>query len=160
MGVTVEERRAFEQKLRDKQFELDRSLRAAATSELASALAHELNQPLSAVASYTRACQLLLERGDPSHELPSIMKKVVFEANRAGTVVVRAATVLVVGSASAWEGLAVLPAVDRGDPKSLSMTSNRTSATPASGGRALSVITTIGTPARRARLARSTVNGA
>jgi len=89
LGVTVEERRAFEQKLRDKQFELDRSLRAAATSELASALAHELNQPLSAVASYTRACQLLLERGDPSQELPSIMQKVVFEANRAGTVVHR-----------------------------------------------------------------------
>ena len=87
LGVTVEERRAVEQKLRDKQFELDRSLRAAAASELASALAHELNQPLSAVASYTRACQLLVERGDPSHELPAIMQKVVFEANRAGMVV-------------------------------------------------------------------------
>jgi len=73
--------------LRDKQFELDRSLRAAAASELASALAHELNQPLSAVASYTRACQLLVERGDPSHELSAIMQKVVFEANRAGMVV-------------------------------------------------------------------------
>jgi two-component system sensor kinase FixL len=89
LGVTVEERRAVEQKLRDKQFELDRSLRAAAASELASALAHELNQPLSAVASYTRACQLLLERGDPAHELPTIMSKVVFEANRAGMVVHR-----------------------------------------------------------------------
>ncbi len=87
LGVTVEERRAVEQKLRDKQFELDRSLRAAAASELASALAHELNQPLSAVASYTRACQLLVERGDPSHELSAIMQKVVFEANRAGMVV-------------------------------------------------------------------------
>jgi two-component system sensor kinase FixL len=87
LGVTVEERRAVEQKLRDKQFELDRSLRAAAASELASALAHELNQPLSAVASYTRACQLLVERGDPSRELPAIMQKVVFEANRAGMVV-------------------------------------------------------------------------
>jgi signal transduction histidine kinase len=89
LGVTVEERRLVEQKLRDKQFELDRSLRAAAASELASALAHELNQPLSAVASYTRACQLLVERGDPSQELPAIMQKVVFEANRAGTVVHR-----------------------------------------------------------------------
>jgi signal transduction histidine kinase len=89
LGVTVEERRAAEQKLRDKQFELDRSLRAAAASELASTLAHELNQPLSAVASYTRACQILLERGDPGHELPAIMHKVVAEANRAGTVVHR-----------------------------------------------------------------------
>ncbi|MBS0322080.1 MAG: MASE1 domain-containing protein [Proteobacteria bacterium] len=89
LGVTVEERRGVEQKLRDKQFELDRTLRAAAASELASALAHELNQPLSAVASYTRACQLLLERGDPQRELPGIMHKVVAEAKRAGTVVHR-----------------------------------------------------------------------
>jgi signal transduction histidine kinase len=89
LGVTVEERRSAEQKLRDKQFELDRSLRAAAASELASTLAHELNQPLSAIASYTRACQLLLERGDPEGELPTTMNKVVAEANRAGTVVRR-----------------------------------------------------------------------
>lgn len=89
LGVTVEERRSAEQKLRDKQFELDRSLRAAAASELASTLAHELNQPLSAIASYTRACQLLLERGDPERELPTTMNKVVAEANRAGTVVRR-----------------------------------------------------------------------
>ncbi|MGH8313760.1 MAG: ATP-binding protein [Steroidobacterales bacterium] len=89
LGVTVEERRAAEHKLREKQFELDRSLRAAAASELASALAHELNQPLSAVASYTRACQLLLAGGDPDRELMQTLNKVVSEANRAGTVVRR-----------------------------------------------------------------------
>jgi signal transduction histidine kinase len=89
LGVTVEERRAAEQKLREKQFELDRSLRAAAASELASALAHELNQPLSAIASYTRACQLLLAGGDPDRELVPTLNKVVSEANRAGTVVRR-----------------------------------------------------------------------
>lgn len=89
LGVTVEERRAAQHKLREKQFELDRSLRAAAASELASALAHELNQPLSAVASYTRACQLLLANGDPDRELMPTLNKVVSEANRAGTVVHR-----------------------------------------------------------------------
>ncbi len=89
LGVTVEERRAAEHKLREKQFELDRSLRAAAASELASALAHELNQPLSAVASYTRACQLLLADGDPDRELMPTLNKVVLEASRAGTVVHR-----------------------------------------------------------------------
>jgi len=89
LGAAVEERHAIEQKLRDKQLELDRSLRAAATSELASALAHEVNQPLSAIASYTRACQILYERGDPAHELPSVLSKVVSEASRAGMVVHR-----------------------------------------------------------------------
>ncbi|MFO1323684.1 MAG: MASE1 domain-containing protein [Burkholderiales bacterium] len=89
LAVVVEERRSAEQRLRDKQFELDRTLRAAAASELASTLAHELNQPLSAIASYTRSCQLLLEHGDPDGELPATMDKVVAEANRAGTVVRR-----------------------------------------------------------------------
>lgn len=89
LAAAVEERRAAEIKLRDKQFELDRTLRAAAASELASTLAHELNQPLSAVATYTRSCQILLSRGDPDGELPAIMEKVVAEANRAGTVVHR-----------------------------------------------------------------------
>ncbi len=89
LGVAVDERRSAEQRLRDKQSELDRSLRAAAASELASTLAHELNQPLSAVTSYTRACQLLLERGDPDGELTATMDKVVNEASRAGTVVRR-----------------------------------------------------------------------
>ena len=48
---------------------------------------------------------------------------------------------------------------ERNEPKSLSTISNRTSASPASGDSALSVMTTIGTPARCARLARSTVKG-
>ena len=89
MGVTLDERRAAESELRAKQSELDRSLRAAAASELASTLAHELNQPLSAVASYTRACQFLLEQGDPAQELVPTLNKVVAEANRAATVVRR-----------------------------------------------------------------------
>ena len=42
---------------------------------------------------------------------------------------------------------------ERNEPKSLSTISNRTSASPARGESALSVITTVGTPARRARFA-------
>lgn len=89
LGASVDERRAAERKLRDKQAELDRTLRAAAASELASALAHELNQPLSAIGTYTRAAQLMFARGDPDGELPATMGKVVAEAARAGTVMRR-----------------------------------------------------------------------
>ena len=89
LGASVDERRAAERKLRDKQSELDRTLRAAAASELASALAHELNQPLSAIGTYTRAAQMMLERGDPDGELRATMGKVVAEAARAGTVMRR-----------------------------------------------------------------------
>ena len=57
LSVVVEERKKSDQKLRDKQFELDRTLRPPAASEIASALAHELNQPLSAIASYTASAR-------------------------------------------------------------------------------------------------------
>jgi two-component system, LuxR family, sensor kinase FixL len=89
LAAAVEERIAAEQKLRDKQMELDSSLRAAAASELASTLAHELNQPLSAIATYTRSCELMLERGDREGEVLSTMRQVVSEAKRAATVVRR-----------------------------------------------------------------------
>lgn len=89
LGVSVDERRTAEAKLRDKQAELDRSLRAAAASELASTLAHELNQPLSAIGTYARSAQIMLERGDPDGELPETMRKVVAEASRAGMVMRR-----------------------------------------------------------------------
>ena len=89
LSASVEERKRSDEKLRDKQFELDRSLRAAAASELASTLAHELNQPLSAIGTYTQSCQLLLRSGDPEGELPTTMDKVVLEVNRAGSVVRR-----------------------------------------------------------------------
>jgi two-component system, LuxR family, sensor kinase FixL len=88
LGLTVSERRAIALQLRDKQFELDRSLRLAGASEMASALAHELNQPLSAIGSYVRACQLMLggERQAPA-ALKDTMDKVVVEVTRAGNVV-------------------------------------------------------------------------
>jgi signal transduction histidine kinase len=88
LGMTVSERRAIAQQLRDKQFELDRSLRLAGASEMASALAHELNQPLSAIGGYIRACQLMLdEQRQPVGLLRDTMDKVVAEVTRAGNVV-------------------------------------------------------------------------
>jgi len=90
LGAAVSERRTIERTLREKQATLDRSLRLAAASELASALAHELNQPLSAITAYLRACQLMLERpaGDEG-ELRATMDKVIGEASRAASVVRR-----------------------------------------------------------------------
>ena len=88
LGVTVSERKAIALQLRDKQFQLERSLRLAGASEMASALAHELNQPLSAIGSYVRACQLML---DAQKQVPAALKdtmdKVVAEVSRAGSVV-------------------------------------------------------------------------
>jgi len=90
LGAAVSERRTIERTLREKQATLDRSLRLAAASELASSLAHELNQPLSAMIAYLRACELMLAGpGDETGELRATMNKVITEASRAGSVVRR-----------------------------------------------------------------------
>ena len=90
LGAAVTERRTIERQLRDKQMRLDRSLRLAAASELASALAHELNQPLSAITAYVRACEMMIATSAvDSGELRTTMQKVVAEAGRAGNVVRR-----------------------------------------------------------------------
>jgi signal transduction histidine kinase len=89
LGAAVSERRTIERELRTKQAALDRSLRLAAASELASSLAHELNQPLSAIGTYLRACQLMLTRKGTGDELALTMDKVIAEANRAASVVRR-----------------------------------------------------------------------
>ncbi len=90
LGAAVSERREIERQLRDKQARLDRSLRLAAASELASALAHELNQPLAAITVYLRACQMMIKRVENApDELRTTMSKVVGEADRAGDVVRR-----------------------------------------------------------------------
>ena len=65
LGLTVSERHQMALQLRDKQFQLDRSLRLTGASEMASALAHELNQPLTAIGSYVRACQVMVDAQTP-----------------------------------------------------------------------------------------------
>lgn len=90
LGMTVTARRQVEERLRAQQTELDRALRFAAAGELASALSHELNQPLSALSSYIHSCQLILSSpGEHSALLGQTMDKAVAEAERAGKVVHR-----------------------------------------------------------------------
>ena len=55
LGVMVDERQRAEEGLRQ-------TLRLAAAGEMAGAIAHEVNQPLTAVANYGRSAQMLLER--------------------------------------------------------------------------------------------------
>jgi len=83
LGATVDE-------LRRAEGDLKRSLRMAAAGEMASALAHELNQPLAALSSYARASQILA--GSPRENralLDDTLSKLVTEAARAADVVRR-----------------------------------------------------------------------
>jgi signal transduction histidine kinase len=83
LGVTVDERRHAEQELR-------RSMRMRAAGEMAAALAHELNQPLTALTSYARAVRTIAEapQGDLAL-LARTVPKLVDEAERAAEVVRR-----------------------------------------------------------------------
>ena len=83
LGVTVDERRRVQE-------ELDRSRVMATAGEMAAALAHELNQPLAAVANYARASQLLAStRGAEYERLVDTLAKLVAESSRAAEVVRR-----------------------------------------------------------------------
>lgn len=65
------------------------SLRLAAASEMAGAIAHEINQPLGALRNYGRACQLYLARGEgnvPFAELNATIEKMLGESKRAADV--------------------------------------------------------------------------
>jgi two-component system sensor kinase FixL len=85
------ERQETEARLQELQSELVHVSRLTAMGEMASALAHELNQPLSAIANYVRGSRRLLE--DSSDErgiiLRDAMDKAGEQALRAGQVIRR-----------------------------------------------------------------------
>lgn len=82
----VTQRKEIENVLAAQQAALNRSARLAAAGEMAAALAHELNQPLSAIRTYARASQMLVREPGRADEL---MQKIEREAARAGEVVQR-----------------------------------------------------------------------
>ncbi len=87
-------RRAAEARLRETQAELFRVARLNAMGAMAAALAHELNQPLTAAANYAEAARLLLpEEHAPGPEAAAAVREAVAEAAaeavRAGRIVQR-----------------------------------------------------------------------
>jgi signal transduction histidine kinase len=86
LGTIVDERQAAEEALRT-------SLRLAAAGDMAAALAHELNQPLTALSTYARVSQMLARRlpdTDPTaRAILDVTDKIAGEAARAGDIVNR-----------------------------------------------------------------------
>jgi signal transduction histidine kinase len=83
LGMMVDERERAAQRLRQ-------TLRLAAAGETAGAIAHEVNQPLTALANYGQSALMLLERPglrDPA--LAEIIGKMLQESRRAAEVVRR-----------------------------------------------------------------------
>ncbi len=90
LGMTVSERRFTEARLQKREAELNQAMRLAAAGEMTQAIAHELNQPLSALANYARASRAMLD--EPDRHTPLLadtLEKIDREATRAGQVVRR-----------------------------------------------------------------------
>ncbi|PWC44247.1 ATP-binding protein [Azospirillum sp. TSO22-1] len=87
LGALVSERREVEARLREHEAELAHAARLAVTGEMASALAHELNQPLLAAISYARAAQRVLDSSDTPPRAQDLIDKAVRQAERAGEVI-------------------------------------------------------------------------
>lgn len=84
------ERRRTEAQLRERDTALARAMRFAVAGELASALAHELNQPITALVSYLRAAEILAEPfGREEARLTTTLGKAAQEAIRASEVLRR-----------------------------------------------------------------------
>ncbi len=84
------ERQQAEARLQELQSELVHVSRLTALGEMASALAHEINQPLSAIANYLKGTRILLEREEVPHERVSeAVAKAATEALRAGEIIRR-----------------------------------------------------------------------
>lgn len=81
LGVIVDERQRAAEAYRE-------TLRLAAAGEMAGAVAHEVNQPLTAIANYGQAALMMLgTRGDPA--VAGTIAKMLGEAQRASEVVRR-----------------------------------------------------------------------
>lgn len=86
----LSERQQTEQRLQELQSELVHISRLTAMGEMASALAHELNQPLSAMANYLKgSARLLAAEPVPRERLQDAIVKAGEQALRAGEIIAR-----------------------------------------------------------------------
>ncbi len=82
IGVVVDEQR----KAAD---DMKQTLRLAVAGDMATALAHELNQPITALSAYGKACEHLMARGEVGEVLRDTIRRMVSESTRAAEVVRR-----------------------------------------------------------------------
>ena len=83
------ERQKTEGRLQDLQSELVHIGRLSALGEMSSALAHELNQPLSAVGNYINGARRLMDSGAPSEAVREGLEKAAIQTLRAGEIIRR-----------------------------------------------------------------------
>lgn len=88
--LDITERKRAQEFERQQQEKLQATARLVTMGELASTLAHELNQPLSAIASYNTGCINKLEGGEVQREqILAVLRKLGLQAQRAGQIIRR-----------------------------------------------------------------------
>lgn len=85
----LSERQAVESRLQDLQSELIHMSRLTSMGEMASALAHELNQPLSAIANYLSGARRVLEQSSGDQRAAEALDKASEQALRAAEIIRR-----------------------------------------------------------------------
>lgn len=89
-GVSVDVTESYESKesLRQQREQLSHTLRLATISQMATSLAHELNQPLAAIVNNANAALRMMAKGIASQEeLAAILEDIAADGQRAGGVI-------------------------------------------------------------------------
>jgi len=86
--VDITAQKQAEARQREQELRLQRSARLASVGEMASTLAHELNQPLMALSNFAVAAQALAARGSPDM-LAGALDEIVGQSKRASEIVKR-----------------------------------------------------------------------
>lgn len=87
--LDITERKRNRELVRQQEEKLAASSRLIAMGEMASSLAHELNQPLSAISSYLAGCRNLIATGTTCAEIDGALAKCQDQAQRAGRIIRR-----------------------------------------------------------------------
>jgi two-component system sensor kinase FixL len=89
MRDLTEQKRIEEETLRHRD-QMVHASRLTTMGEMAAAMAHELNQPLSAIATYTAACKRFLDKGEEARaDVVAVLQEIGAQAHRAGEIIQR-----------------------------------------------------------------------
>jgi PAS domain S-box-containing protein len=89
-SIDITERKNAEEEARQHQAELAQVRRIHTLGEMASGLAHELNQPLCAILNYANACLLMMKQDvDESGKITDAIRQISAQADRAGEIIRR-----------------------------------------------------------------------
>jgi C4-dicarboxylate-specific signal transduction histidine kinase len=90
IGRDITERKRVAEALRTQQAELAHAARLSTLGEMAAGLAHELNQPLTAMSAFAEGALVRLDRGKLREtEIAPLFSKILEDAQRAGEIIRR-----------------------------------------------------------------------